>query len=169
MFSIHILNPCWHSRRLHACTKGTKHLWLKNNAINLLSSSWELILFPDSLTQPLMLLCPKSFQEHLFYSIPQPEAQLSRINIFEEERTDENMRGYDDEEEKQADFPSLLDANNMNQSILMISHQHLTVRGKRKVRRNLSVLFAILKQKRTKSAGISQQHSITTSRTAESL
>lgn len=51
----------------------------------------------------------------------------------------------------------------------MISHQHLTVRGKRKVRRNLSVLFAILKQKRTKSAGISQQHSITTSRTAESL
>ena len=47
-----------------------------------------------------MLLCPKSFQEHLYYSIPKPEAQLSRINIFEEERTDENMRGYDDEEEK---------------------------------------------------------------------
>lgn len=47
-----------------------------------------------------MFLCPKSFQEHFYYSIPQADTQLSRINFFEEEHTDENMRAYEDEEEK---------------------------------------------------------------------
>lgn len=38
VFSIHTLNSCWRWFELHACTEGTKYLYLKHKAINLPSS-----------------------------------------------------------------------------------------------------------------------------------